>query len=330
VGDPAPAITVARFIKGAPVQSFEQGKLYVVEFWATWCPPCRTSIPHLTELQKKYKDVTFIGVSVYERDPDGVQPFVEKMGDKMDYRVAMDSIPPGKTDQEGLMAVNWMAAANQEGIPTAFIVDTKGLIAWIGHPMELEEALPGVVAGTWDMNRARAEYEAKNPNRSFKGELAAALRQKDYAKAVGLIDQAIAKDPSLEPELGVRRFSLLIKLARIDDASSYGERLEAGALKDSAAGLNALAWTIVDPDHPRKEPALTGVALAAALRADDLTQQKEPSIADTLGAAYFAKGDVAKAIETQQRAIQLAKGTQMESEPSLPQHLSLYQSALKP
>src|SRR5215472_3894927 len=47
VGDPAPKIEVKEFIKGDEVKKFEKGKFYVVEFWATWCPPCRTSIPHL-------------------------------------------------------------------------------------------------------------------------------------------------------------------------------------------------------------------------------------------------------------------------------------------
>src|ERR1051326_1417135 len=96
MGDPAPKITVAKFVKGEPVTKFDKGKLYVVEFWATWCGPCRTSIPHLTELQKKYKDVTFIGVSAFERG-DGIEnqvvKFVSDMGSKMEYRVALDQIP---------------------------------------------------------------------------------------------------------------------------------------------------------------------------------------------------------------------------------------------
>src|SRR5215470_10631086 len=78
VGDAAPKLEVKEFVKGEPVKQFDKGKIYVVEFWATWCPPCRESIPHLTGLQKKHKDVVFIGVSVSERDPKGVKPFVEK------------------------------------------------------------------------------------------------------------------------------------------------------------------------------------------------------------------------------------------------------------
>jgi thiol-disulfide isomerase/thioredoxin len=139
VGSPAPKIEVQEFIKGEPVNYFESGKIYVVEFWATWCPPCRTSIPHLTEMQKKYKDVVFIGVSVSEQNWNGVKPFVEQMGEKMDYRVAMDG-------RAGKMSKNWMQAAAQNGIPTAFIVSGEGKIAWIGHPMQMEKRLGEIVA----------------------------------------------------------------------------------------------------------------------------------------------------------------------------------------
>ena len=97
IGDEAPAISVSQWVKGDPVDRLDPNKTYVVEFWATWCGPCRVSIPHLTELQKKYKDkgVTIIGVSVWSRIRDAVAPFVEQMGDKMDYTVAIDDSPRG-------------------------------------------------------------------------------------------------------------------------------------------------------------------------------------------------------------------------------------------
>jgi thiol-disulfide isomerase/thioredoxin len=157
VGSPAPKLEVQEFIKGEPVKSFEKGKIYVVEFWATWCPPCRTSIPHLTEMQKKYKDAVFIGVSISENNWDGVKQFVTEMGEKMDYRVAMDG-------RAGKMAKNWMAAAAQQGIPTAFIVNGEGKIAWIGHPMQMEKTLGQVVAANPSVSPPISTPEPKTPD----------------------------------------------------------------------------------------------------------------------------------------------------------------------
>ena len=50
VGDPAPGLDIDMWVKGEEV-SIESGKVYVIDFWATWCVPCRRSIPHLSELQ---------------------------------------------------------------------------------------------------------------------------------------------------------------------------------------------------------------------------------------------------------------------------------------
>lgn len=152
LGMDAPPLKIAKFVKGDAVD-LAKGKgsqIYVVEFWATWCGPCRTSIPHLTELQKKFKSkhVTFIGIS--DEEVDKVKPFVEEMGDKMDYVVAVDN--------ERKTFESYMEAFEQGGIPTAFIVDKAGKIVWYGHPMaDLEPVLEAVVAGKFDV----AAYKVK-------------------------------------------------------------------------------------------------------------------------------------------------------------------------
>jgi len=139
VGDPAPKLEVGKWVQGDPVTRFEPGKAYLVEFWATWCGPCRATIPHLNELHNKFKDkgLVVIGQNVWERDESLVAPFVKKMGDKMTYRVALDDKSANK---EGKMSKSWMEAAGRNGIPSAFLVDKSGKIAWIGHPMQLKEA----------------------------------------------------------------------------------------------------------------------------------------------------------------------------------------------
>ena len=140
VGDPAPTMQAAEWIQGPPVNAFEPGKVYIVEFWATWCGPCRASIPHLNDLHQKYKDagLIVIGQNVSEPDEQAVAPFVKAMGGTMGYGVALDD---RNRETEGAMAVTWMRAANLAGIPAAFVIDKKGRIAWIGHPMQLREGL---------------------------------------------------------------------------------------------------------------------------------------------------------------------------------------------
>src|SRR5213083_3048381 len=164
VGDPAPKLQVAKWVQGESVKDFKKGKAYIVEFWATWCGPCRVSIPHLNEIHAKYKDkgLIVIGQDCWERDESLVQPFVKKMDDKMTYRVALDD---KEGNEKGKMSTTWMAAAGLNGIPSAFLVDTKGIIAWIGHPMSLKEQLiEEVLAGKFDVKKAAAEYEQEKKN----------------------------------------------------------------------------------------------------------------------------------------------------------------------
>jgi thiol-disulfide isomerase/thioredoxin len=144
VGSAAPKMDTGKWVQGDAVKSFEKGRIYVVEFWATWCGPCRATIPHLNELAKKNKEVVFVGVDVWEDDESLVAPFVKEMGEKMTYRVALDN---KAKDKEGAMSTTWMRAAGRNGIPSAFIVDKQGKIAWIGHPGQIEKPLEAVMAG---------------------------------------------------------------------------------------------------------------------------------------------------------------------------------------
>jgi len=149
VGDPAPKLQVGKWVQGEAVKDFSRDKAYIVEFWATWCGPCRVSIPHLNQLHNKFKDkgLVVIGQDAWEKDTSAVAPFVKKMGTQMTYRVALDN--------DNKMAETWMEAAGQNGIPTAFVVDKRGIVVWIGHPMKLDEGiLEQVLAGKFDAKRA--------------------------------------------------------------------------------------------------------------------------------------------------------------------------------
>lgn len=151
-GSPPPPMSVKTWFKGNAVDKLEPNKTYVVEFWATWCGPCRVSIPHITDLAKKNPDVQFVGVSIWEDDKDGnIAKFIGEMGPKMEYNVGYSGNKDG-------MAQTWMNAAGQNGIPTAFIVK-NGIIQWIGHPMEMDKPLEEVKAGTFDLQAFKVKFD---------------------------------------------------------------------------------------------------------------------------------------------------------------------------
>ena len=93
-----------------------------------------------------------------------------------------------------------------------------------------------------------------------------------------------------------------------DDAYAYAGKLVDKVLWNNADGLNYVAWMLVDPDATL-EKRDAKLALRAALRASSLKSDKDPSMLDTLATAYALSGDNAKAIETQTKAVELAKGT---------------------
>ena len=139
LGDPAAPLAIKEWAKGKAVDVKDGKNIYVVEFWATWCPPCRMSIPHLTEIQKNFKAKGVVVVGISDEKSETVQAFVKKMGDKMDYTVAIDD--SRKTSK------GYMTAYAQNGIPHSFIVGKDGKVAWHGHPMDgLDKALEKLTA----------------------------------------------------------------------------------------------------------------------------------------------------------------------------------------
>jgi thiol-disulfide isomerase/thioredoxin len=318
VGDNAPTLTV-EWVKGAPVQSLQGNKTYVVEFWATWCRPCIKAMPHLSSLQEKYADsVTVIGVNVWEEDQKKVHPFVDKMGDKMAYTVAMDIVPEVKPGQKpaGKMATSWLDAAGREGIPSSFIVK-GGKVQWIGHPGEMDAPLEKVVAGSWDLERATADHREAIVVQSVRKKLGNSLqmymRSEKWSEAIAELDAAFQKHESLEQVYGPQKLFCLIRARDNASSMAYAEKLIDGAFKDNPQGLNIVAWMIVDPKNT--EFGLdVAVALRAGKQANELTSWKEPAALDTYSLALFLSGDVAKAVETQEIAVKMSIGTPYEAD----------------
>ncbi len=202
IGDPAAKLDVAGWIKGEPVDLVKGDTTYVVEFWATWCGPCRQSIPHLSELQEKYKDqnVVFIGVS--DEDAATVKPFVDEQGDNMNYRVVIDN--------ERKTTVGYMEAYGQNGIPTAFIVDKDLNVAWVGHPMaELDQVLEQVVSGDFDPAAFQEQMEVREMQRALVNSMINAAQQGDVDAVNAAAEDALVKYPKEKDLLGAVAWLLL-------------------------------------------------------------------------------------------------------------------------
>ncbi|MCA9290032.1 MAG: TlpA family protein disulfide reductase [Phycisphaerales bacterium] len=250
VGSKAPELTIQTWVKGKEVKTFEPGKTYVVEFWATWCAPCRKSIPHMTELQKKYgSKLTIIGVSTEKVDE--VRPFVQKQGKGMEYTVAVDE--RNATDRA------WMKAAGQGGIPCAFIVGPDGIIQFIGHPLDpkFEDIIGRVIKGRYNSKLVEAA--------------APALRSIDSARAVknwkiaeSQMDELIAHDKSIFSDVALSKFEMLVVDQNSPKAGyAYAEQLLA-MYSDDALFLDELATKIASDPKIKPENRDMAVAMRAA------------------------------------------------------------------
>lgn len=113
--DPAPALEL-KDLNGKNISLQEaKGKIVLLNFWATWCGPCRAEIPDLIDLQNKYKDqLEIIALATDEDDSDAVAKFVKKSG--INYRVGMatDAI---QAEYGGIPA-----------LPTSFVIDPQGRV----------------------------------------------------------------------------------------------------------------------------------------------------------------------------------------------------------
>jgi len=307
VGDRAPKLQTGKWVQGQPVTEFKKGQAYIVEFWATWCGPCRVSIPHLNEIYTRYKDkgLIVIGQDCWERDESLVEPFVKKMGEKMTYRVALDD----KQDNEkGKMAETWMAAAGQNGIPSAFLVDTKGIIAWIGHPMQLKDkVIEEVLEAKFDVAKAAADYDQQQRTdaklRTVWADLNRAMQKKDWETANAKVDEAENILPQDQRDrTQMMRFNILIGQQNYAAAYKVAAALSQ-AQKDNAMLQNDLAWRILT--DKKSEQRDLDLAVTIAKRADEAAKGADANIIDTLARAKFMKGNKEEAIALQEKALKL-------------------------
>jgi thiol-disulfide isomerase/thioredoxin len=301
-GDPAPALKAGKWLQGEEVKEFEAGKVYVVEFWATWCGPCILFMPQLAELQLQYKDqgVTCIGFTA--RDPDNteekVAAFVKKRGPKLPYTFAYAD------DRTTFDA--WMTAAGRAGIPCTFVVDRAGRIAFIGSPMYLGVVLPRVVTG--DRKAQAVAEEVAKIEEEF-GAVSAALFPDNQAGLRRLRDFE-AKYPALanNPIILRVKLSLLPEVGQVDEARKVAEAVMAKALVQANPSALMQVSSLLRLGPGKKSKELLAVAVKAGEAAVQVAGDKDARALINLASTYFQAGDRAKASEYARKAVAAAGG----------------------
>ncbi len=188
------------------------GKFTVVEFWATWCPPCRVTIPHLTKVQGKYaeKGVTIFGISTEETTT--VRAFLAEHSGEIGYAMACD---PRREAHRA-----FMQAFEVNSIPHAFIVDHEGRVLWRGHPMGLEKPLQDLLEGRFDLaaerrqerldraiNRIESQVRQRGWDESIQGQSRALFDEVRGTPSV-LTELYLAVKPASFRDVSARRFCL--------------------------------------------------------------------------------------------------------------------------
>lgn len=197
IGSAAPPIDIAHwFHQKEPVAAFEAGKVFVVEFWATWCGPCVASMPHLRDLQEKHgNDICVISVS--DEPPETIEQFLDREHGETTFREVTSKYWLA-TDPDGSVKRDYMTAADQRGIPTAFIVGKTGEIEWIGHPMQIDDALACILAGEWDRDAYAKQMEEKEEVSRQLRLVYEKVRQNKPADALPMLERLVAQAPSPE------------------------------------------------------------------------------------------------------------------------------------
>jgi thiol-disulfide isomerase/thioredoxin len=289
VGDAAPPLSVAEGVQG-DVAGLQSGKVNLVEFWATWCGPCRKSIPKLDELHDDLAGKGLVVIGVSDEKPEVVKPFVRSRGGGMSYPVAIDQNK--QTNQA------WMKAAGRDGIPAAFLVSRDGKIAWIGHPADpaMLEIIPKLLAGKYDPvleKQAAPLLDAANK----------AASRRNYRQAYTHLDKVIEMDPKVFSSVVLQRYELMLTGEKDTEAATAYLSTKIEEYGPDAGSLTEFATALVnDPDLRPRNLELA----AAAAEAVNAAAPNQPDSLAVLAMVQFAQGDATAAIENQQRAWMMA------------------------
>jgi thiol-disulfide isomerase/thioredoxin len=321
IGGAAPSLDIEHWVSDGngffkPVNQFEAGKVYVVEFWATWCGPCIQSMPHLAETQNKYRGRNVQVVSISDEPLETVQEFLKREAevaeDEKKTFGEITSVYSLTTDPDRSAYQAYMDGTQQQGIPTAFIVGKDGKLEWIGHPMEMDEPLEQVTEGTWDRAAFIKLYEAEKKFNELLQQISLLAGSGKFDEAINLIDTAIKSD--LPEEIRERwteiRHRVKLSAGMIDKEVVDFFKGDLANNKGNAVGVARIGWSMYQVSREKDGLDELLAACIDALKAELATAPDEdkPLALDTLAHLYQSTGDLDAAIKTQTEAVNITEG----------------------
>ena len=308
VGSDAPNIDGLNLLQGSLA---DQPQVRVVEFWATWCGPCKASIPHINDMHKSMRRRGLEVIGVSDEKPEVVANFLRMQGDRMSYIVAVDP--------EKKVAERFMQAAGKSGIPCAFVIGPKGKIVFIGHPMdeEFDRAVRLSLDGRYDPTITRKAEPI----------LAAARRAagvRNFAEAYRRYDEAIALSPVVMYDAAAERYRTTLAEEKNEEAARAYARRMLGMYESDAPALRDLALMLAtDASLPSND---IETAQAVSEKLTSIAQAGDPDAFKVAAAVAYARGDFQGAAELQRKAWRIAPP---EAKADYKSALDAYDSAVK-
>ncbi len=292
----------AAWVKGTPITSFTPGKVYVFEFFSTSCSHCKEFAELITRLARTYGAQGAEFIAITDEEAPIVKAWLALPG-------KLNEVPYSVVSDPDRSAMITLQNGTFRNFNPRFFVIKNGIVQWFGHPKEAEEPIAKVVAGTWDPETVRAAAITDSTVSRGKDLLDRVAREcdktGDWTPMFTALDAVRAAIPERAGQYDAQRFVIMIGLGDMPDAGyEFGRRIAKEYAQDMLT-TRSLARAILNSPYAKRRDV--DFAMELAVTADTLAKGEDARAADTLGLAWFSKGNREKAIENAERAVKLEK-----------------------